>query len=277
MPEVLLIYDSDCPNVADCRSNLIKAFAASGKKPSWREIDRSSDDAPPHARGFGSPTVLVNGSDVAGQQSILDGASCRLYQTEDGEYVGVPSVEQIATSLCDGFQEDVVGVGQDTSGSGWKQTLAVLPAVGVALLPSITCPACWPGYAAVLSSFGIGFLPSNRYVLPLTATFLVVYLFMLAWDARKRQSFGPLLVGTAASTLLVVGRFVLTSNPVLFSAAALLISASIWSAWPTLKTKWFAPQNATTGCPACQSTVQTDVTKYRKKDLTPDLSTGGRL
>ena len=277
MPEVFLIYDSDCPNVADCRTNLIKAFAASGKKPSWREIDRSSDDAPPHVRGFGSPTVLVNGADVAGQQPVLDGASCRLYQTEDGEYVGVPSVEQIAASLSDGFQEDALVVGQGTSGSGWKQPLAVLPAVGVALLPSITCPACWPGYAAVLSSFGIGFLPSNRYLLPLTAAFLVIYLLMLVWDARKRQRFGPLMVGTAASILLVVGRFVMESNPVLYAGVALLISASVWNAWPTLRTKWFAPQQATKGCPACQSAVQIDVTKYRNRDLTPDLSTDGIL
>ncbi len=48
MPEVFLIYDSDCPNVADCRANLIKAFVATSKKPSWREIDRSSEDALSH-------------------------------------------------------------------------------------------------------------------------------------------------------------------------------------------------------------------------------------
>ena len=259
MPEVILLYDSDCPNVADCRTNLIKAFAASDKKPSWREIDRSSDDAPPRLRDYGSPTVLVNGSDVAGQKPGPDGASCRLYQSENGGYMGVPSVEQIAASLCDGFQEDGLVIGQGTSGSVWKQTLTVLPAVGVALLPSITCPACWPGYAAVLSSFGIGFLPSNRYLLPLTATFLVVYLLMLAWDARKRHRFGPLIVGTAGSTVLLVGRFVLDSNPVLYAGVALLISASIWNAWPTISTKWFAPHEAANGCPACQSAVRLEV------------------
>lgn len=274
MSEVVLLYDSDCPNVADCRTNLIKAFAASAKKPTWREIDRSSDDAPPRLRHYGSPTVLVNGSDVAGWEPGLDGASCRLYQTEDGGYVGVPSVDQIVTSLCDGSQEDAFAVGHGTSGSGWKQTLAVLPAVGVALLPSITCPACWPGYAAVLSSFGIGFLPSNRYLLPLTATFLVIYLFMLAWEARKRHRFGPLIVGTAGSTVLVVGRFVLESNPVLYAGVAVLITASIWNAWPALKTKWFAPREAAKGCPACQSADRLDVTEQRKKDLTPDLTTG---
>jgi len=132
-----------------------------------------------------------------------------------------------------------------------KKSLAVLPAVAVALLPSITCPACWPGYAAVLSSFGIGFLPSNRYLLPFTVTFLVIYLFMLTWEARKRNHFRPLVLGTIGSVVLVVGRFALESNPLLYSGVAILITASIWNAWPTIRTKWFASQEPSKGCPAC--------------------------
>lgn len=274
MAEVVLLYDSDCPNVADCRTNLIKAFFASGNKPSWREVDRSADDTPPQLRGYGSPTVLVNGFDVAGQKPGYNEASCRLYQTEDGGVVGVPSVEQIAASLTDGFQENASFIGQGIGRSDWKQTLAVLPAVGAAMLPSITCPACWPGYAAVLSSFGIGFLPSNRYLLPLTATFLVVYLLMLAWDARKRHRFGPVTVGTAGSTVLLVGRFVLESNAVLYVGVAVLITASIWNAWPALKAKWFAPQQAPKGCPACQSAVPLDVDGAPEKALDSGLNYG---
>ncbi len=253
MPDVILLYDGDCPNVKDCRSNLIKAFAVSGKKPSWREIDRSLEDASSRLRGYGSPTVLVNGTDVAGEQPGDNGATCRIYQSEDGKLTGVPSVVLIAASLSEGLQEKSFVVSKTASGGGWKQTLAVLPVVGAALIPGISCPACWPGYAAILSSFGIGFLPSNRYLLPLTATFLVVYLLMLAWDARKRHRFGPLVVGTLGSTLLLVGRFGLESNPVMFVGIALLISASISNAWPAIKTKWFAPRQKTEGCSACQS------------------------
>ncbi len=178
----------------------------------------------------------------------------------------MPSVEQIAASLSDGSQVDVSVVGRFTSGSGWKETLAVLPAVGVALFPSITCPACWPGYAAVLSSFGIGFLPSNRYLLPLTATFLVIYLLMLTWEARKRHRFCPLIVGTAGSIVLVVGRFVLESNPVLYAGVALLITASIWNAWPAIMTKLFAPHETAQGCPACQSAVGLKVATEHPKN-----------
>lgn len=265
MSEVIFLYDSDCPNVADCRTNLIKAFAASGKTPSWREIDRSSDDATPDLRGYGSPSILVYGSDVAGQRPGGDGASCRLYQGDKGGLVGVPSVEQIAASLSNGQPENGLAGGQATSGSDLRQTLAVLPPIGAALIPSITCPACWPGYAAVLSSFGIGFLPSNRYLLPLTAAFLVVYLLMLAWDARKRHRSGPLIVGTLGSTVLLVGRFVLESDPMLYAGAAVLITASICNAWPALKTKWFAPHEAATGCPACQTVVGLEIATEQQK------------
>ena len=255
MSEVLLLYDSDCPNVTDCRTNLIRAFVASGTKPSWREVDRSADDTPPRLRGYGSPTVLVGGFDVAGEQPGDNGASCRLYQTVDGGVAGAPSVEQIAERLSEGVQDNALVVGQGSRDSDWKQMLAALPAVGAALLPSITCPACWPGYAAILSSIGLGFLPSNRYLLPLTVAFLFVYLFMLACDTRKRGRFGPLMVGTLGSTVLLVGRFVLESSAVLYVGIAILITGSLWNAWPTLKAKWFARQQAAKGCLVCQSTV----------------------
>jgi len=253
MSDVILLYDRDCPNVVGSRTNLIKAFATVGKKPSWSEVDRSAKDTPPKLRGYGSPTILVNGSDVAGQESNLDAASCRLYLNEHGNYVGVPSVEQISASLDDGSQENTPVLNQNIGGSGWKQTFAVLPAVGIALLPSITCPACWPGYAAVLSSFGIGFLPSNRYLLPLTIVFLAIYLFMLAWEARKQNRFGPIIFGTVGSIVLVVGRFVQESNPLMYAGVAVLITASIWNAWPSVKHKWAAQHETETGCSGCCS------------------------
>ncbi len=38
-----------------------------------------------------------------------------------------------------------------------KLGLLAVPGVVVSLLPSLTCPLCWPGYAALLSSFGLAF------------------------------------------------------------------------------------------------------------------------
>ena len=65
MTTIELIYDSDCPNVEDTRVQLRGVCAQAGLDPRWREWNRSSPDSPSYARHFGSPTVLVDGKDVA--------------------------------------------------------------------------------------------------------------------------------------------------------------------------------------------------------------------
>jgi len=49
----------------------------------------------------------------------------------------------------------------------WRQSLLALPSVGVSILPKLACPACWPAYAGLLTSTGLGFLISAVYLLPL--------------------------------------------------------------------------------------------------------------
>jgi len=56
----------------------------------------------------------------------------------------------------------------------WKQSFMTIPGVGVSLLPKLACPFCWPAYAGLLSSVGLGFLISAKYLLPITAAFLVL-------------------------------------------------------------------------------------------------------
>jgi hypothetical protein len=96
-PTVQLLYDNECPNVSEARANLEQALAAVGLPPSWAEKELTSRDTPPEARTFGSPTVLVNGRDVAGGEPG-DAASCRVYQTADRQS-GAPSVDLIARAL----------------------------------------------------------------------------------------------------------------------------------------------------------------------------------
>ncbi len=55
----------------------------------------------------------------------------------------------------------------------WKRSLLALPGVVFSLLPKLACPLCWPAYAGLLGSVGLGFLISAVYLLPLTAAFLV--------------------------------------------------------------------------------------------------------
>ena len=97
--KVELVCDPDCPNVAEARAQLLRAFAEAGISPGWIEWNRNSAAAPIYARAFGSPTVLVNGQDVAEQTSTSGNACCRLYPDPSGTLRGAPSVERIFVAL----------------------------------------------------------------------------------------------------------------------------------------------------------------------------------
>ena len=114
----------------------------------------------------------------------------------------------------------------------WKQTLLAVPGVGFSLLPKIACPACWPAYAGLLSSIGLGFLATTPYLLPITAVFLLLAVGTLAFRARLRRGYWPFVLGLIASGFILFGKFSLVSNPVLFTGLGLLILASVWNSWP---------------------------------------------
>ena len=115
----------------------------------------------------------------------------------------------------------------------WKQSLLAVPGVGLSLLPKVACPACWPAYAGLLSSLGLGFLISTAYLLPMTAAFLLLAVGMLGFRARRRRGYVPFALGIFAASFILFGKFSLASNPVLYAGLGLLIVASVWNGWPT--------------------------------------------
>lgn len=94
-PRVELIHDAGCPNIGCARAALRQAFAASGLVPAWTEWDRADPRCPADARGYGSPTILVNGRDVVGAGPGDGAPSCRLYT----DHAGAPGVVQISVAL----------------------------------------------------------------------------------------------------------------------------------------------------------------------------------
>ena len=116
--------------------------------------------------------------------------------------------------------------------SRWKQCLRALLGVGVSLLPKLACPLCWPAYAGLLSSVGLGFLISAAYLLPLTAGFLVIALGAMAFKANSRHGYGPFLLGLLAATAVLLGKFRWESSPTMHGAVGLLVIASLWNVWP---------------------------------------------
>ena len=118
-----------------------------------------------------------------------------------------------------------------------------MPAAAVALLPALTCPACWPGYAALLSALGVGFIPTAPSLLPLTVVALAVALIALGVRARS-GGWWPFGLGLVAAAVILLGKFVFASNATTYAGAGLLVGASLWSTW-----RPSAP--AIGSCPSC--------------------------
>lgn len=240
MTTVELIYFRECPNVPLARERLLRAFAATGINAHWREWERDDADAPAHARAYGSPTILVDGKDVTGMEPSSDDiGSCRVYAQSSGTFGGAPSIETIAGALR-------AITAETPKQPAWRGSFAALPAIGAAALPKLTCPACWPAYSGLLSSMGLSFVNYTAYLLPLTALFLLASLFALSWRAPSRRGYRPLLLGIAASLLILVGKFAFDSDAAMFAGMAVLIAASLWNAWPRAR-------QAAGNCPACVS------------------------
>lgn len=241
MAHVELIYDMDCPNVQCARKALLEGFSKVSLQPSWTEWDRGATESPAYVRQYGSPTILVDGRDVAGEARGDAGSSCRLYRNGSGKFEPAPSVKRITEALCASKSSPPITA---HSSAGWRSSLATLPGIAFAFLPKLACPACWPAYAGLLSVLGLGVLLDTAYLFPLTAVFLVLAVGALAFHARTRRGYGPFAVGLGAATVVLVGKFAFDSNTAMYGGIGLLVAASVWNAWPQRKAE-------AGSCPKC--------------------------
>ncbi len=236
MPKVELVYDDKCPNVPAAQARLGQAFAELQLEPRWQEWRTDDPEAPSHVRGYGSPTVLVDGRDVGGSGSVGGAPSCRVYAQADGALGGAPPLAAIVAALTKSRAPGVpVTPKGEPSRVHWKTGAATLPAIGFSALPKVACPACWPAYAGFLSSVGLGFLLDDAFLLPLTGVFLAIAIGALAFWAKRRRNYRPLWVGMTASAMILVGKFIFDSNVTMYVGIAVLVGASVWNSWP-LKT-----------------------------------------
>ena len=233
---VELIYDADCPNVSQARSLLIQAFTRTGVSARWREWERGAPDSPDYASRYGSPTILVDGKDVADAAPVAGVGACRVYADGEGKLSRTPPLDAVCSALLK------ASPGKPTT-TRWQTVAASFPAVGVALLPKLTCPLCFPAYAAVLGALGFEFLDYTPYLLPLTAAFLAVALAVLAVQSRQTGSVYPLPLGSAASAIVLVGKFQLENEWLTVSGIVLLAAAVFLGS----RTK----SSLVASCPAC--------------------------
>jgi hypothetical protein len=110
---VELVYDAGCPNVAEAREVLTRALQEAGVPAVWTEWCTDDPACPESHRGLGSPTILVNGKDVApgphpwAPRQPGGGPRCRLY-LEGGRVVGVPPAGLVSGAVQGALGPEVV-------------------------------------------------------------------------------------------------------------------------------------------------------------------------
>lgn len=244
MSTVELVYEPSCPNVAIARANLMRAFAAAGIPARWQEHRIGDEDAPPRTRGYGSPTILVDGRDAAGEPAQAE-SSCRIYAGSGG----APSVDTIARALSASESFMAAASSHEPSQPGaprparWRSSATIMPAIAVAFIPKVVCPLCWPAYVGALGAMGLGFLMEDAWLFPLSALVLGLAVGTLAWRASARRGRGPVIAGSVAGAAILVGKFALGSGAVTYAGIGLLVLACIWNAWPR--------RAARSNCPGC--------------------------
>lgn len=168
--KIQLLHFEGCPNVDAARTALRTALAAEKLDVPIEEIDVERSDAPEWARGWGSPTILIDEKDVAGQERVSSSSCCRLYAD------GAPSVASIRARIA------------ESRGRSPTSGRVALPVVG-ALTAAIAASACCllPAVLAMVGVSGAGFAAKFA---PYRIHFLVATAVALAagfWFAYRPQ------------------------------------------------------------------------------------------
>jgi len=83
-----------------------------------------------------------------------------------------------------------------------------------------------------MSALGLGFLIQSRHLFLVTVAFLLVAVAALGFHVRMRWAYGPFLTGALGAVLIIIGKFLLESEPVAYLGVGTLIFAGFWNCWP---------------------------------------------
>jgi len=110
--QIDLVYDPGCPNVERARDVLAAACREAEIPAVWTEWNSEDAECPTYARNFGSPTILVNGEDVApgphpwAQREAGAGPRCRVYKDGDA-IVPAPPHARVQQAIESALQPEV--------------------------------------------------------------------------------------------------------------------------------------------------------------------------
>ena len=99
-PRVELLWWEGCPSTEKARDLLVEVLTEHGLDPAaieMREIATEADAS--RERFVGSPTIRVDGVEVAPEEGEPVGLTCRIYRTRDGRTAPVPDPQDVHAAL----------------------------------------------------------------------------------------------------------------------------------------------------------------------------------
>lgn len=232
-----LIYDAHCPNVPAARLALARALRDAGIDTRWTEWNRAAPDGPDYARRYGSPTILVDGADVAGETPAAQAGACRVYPDGTGRLRGAPPPELIRAALCAAPRT------RRTDRGAWLPTAATLPAVGAVLVPKLACPLCIPIIGSALGAAGVGLFPLEPWLVGAAVALVTLTLLVLGRGARRAGRWGMWCLAASGALAMLAGKFAFDSAWLAGAGAVVFIFGAV------LTNRVTRPGD----CPACHA------------------------
>lgn len=96
---VTFLYWEGCPSHEEALARLRQALEEEGLDASVELVRVDTEEQAQRLRFVGSPTILVEGEDVAPTEGLPYRLTCRTYVLEDGRVSPLPSVQQIRSAL----------------------------------------------------------------------------------------------------------------------------------------------------------------------------------
>lgn len=117
-PLVEFLWWADCPSWDGALSDLRAEMEAAGLDPADVRLREVETDAEAEALGFvGSPTILVDGRDIADPGDTAPGLNCRIYRLRDGRISGLPDPLDVREALAAaGSANPEAGIPGDAAG-----------------------------------------------------------------------------------------------------------------------------------------------------------------
>jgi hypothetical protein len=106
------VHDPGCPNVEGAREILATACREAGIPAVWTEWNSADRRCPARVLNLGSPSILVNGEDVApgphpwAPREDGAGPRCRLYRQGD-ELLPAPPLERVRRAIRNAMSPEV--------------------------------------------------------------------------------------------------------------------------------------------------------------------------